>query len=56
MMMKIMIMMMRRRRIMVAWQAWQWRPTSKIGAKWAGISYLLANWELEKKQRRLEMQ
>ena len=31
--------------------AWQWCPTSTIGAKRAGVSYLLANWEPEKKQR-----
>ena len=36
--------------------AWQWRPTSTSGAKRTGVSYLLANWEPEKKQRRLEMQ
>ena len=42
--------------MMIMMMSWQWRPTSTIGAKRAGVSYFLANWEPEKKQRRLEMQ
>ena len=42
--------------IMIMMMAWQWRPTTKIGAKRAGASYLMANWEPEKKQRRFKIQ